>query len=501
MAGTRPHVVHPERLVVVVSALMALLAVGLGEGSRDIARAAAPSALEYSTFLGGIARDEVLAIDVDESGNTYVAGLAGPGFPTTHGAFDVTVGGSGDGFVTKFDPGGEVVYSTVIGGGKADEVRALTVDENGNASIAGVTRSAGFPTTKGAYDRSQAGGPDVFVSRLAPSGDDLVFSTFVGRGKVDVPNGIAVADGGAVFCVGFTGSKDFPTTRDAWRRRHSGAWDAFALKLAPSGARLRYSTLFGGSEVDEAKDVEVRAGRAFINGFTASPNLPTTKGAFDRAFGGSVDTFVLGLTRRGSRPIFATYLGARNTDVPAPFEGLAVDPEGDIHVVGTTASRGFPVTENAYASERNGPADAFVTELHSQGAMAYSTFYGGSSFDDGQGIDVEADGDILFSGVTTSSDLPEGTAGYDATLSGHRDAFVAELDTSSNTIGFSSYFGGIDDPNLDHQGEWGYGVAVGSSGTMSLAGGTDSVDLPTTSDALQVDHAGFIDGYLTTFSN
>ena len=148
------------------------------------------SALAYSTFLGGDDHDYGQGIAVDAQGNAYVTGTTvSSSFPTTAGAYDTSVSGGGDVFVSKLVPSGtQFAYSTLVGGATADESYAIAIDGQGSAYVTGYTHSVDFPTTPGAFDTTQNGGSlDVFVTKLAPSGGQLAYSTFLGGTGLDRP--------------------------------------------------------------------------------------------------------------------------------------------------------------------------------------------------------------------------------------------------------------------------------------------------------------------------
>jgi hypothetical protein len=128
------------------------------------------ASLLYSTYLGGSGGANGTGIAVDGSNNAYVVGVAFANLPTTAGAFETTLGGAAyDAFVAKFNPAlsgaASLVYSTYLGGNSGatgdlvdaqvissqQEGPAIAVDGAGNAYVTGVTTSASFPTTPGAF--------------------------------------------------------------------------------------------------------------------------------------------------------------------------------------------------------------------------------------------------------------------------------------------------------------------------------------------------------------
>ena len=131
----------------------------------------AGSALEYATFLGGSGDDRGHGIAVDGRGVASVTGFAGSSdFPATCGAFDTSLGGSGDAFVVMLDMAGSALkYATFLGGSTFDEGEGIAVDGRGVAYVTGNTRSSDSPITPGAFDTSYNGGEhgDVFMVKLA----------------------------------------------------------------------------------------------------------------------------------------------------------------------------------------------------------------------------------------------------------------------------------------------------------------------------------------------
>ena len=189
--------------------------------------------LGYSTLLGGADSDDGRAIAVDGQGSAYVTGTTdSPAFPTTAGALDTGYNGDDDAFVTKLDATGSgLAYSTFIGDTGSDVANAIAVDGQGGASVTGATNSPGFPTTEGAFDTGYNGGDDAFVTKLAPAGTGLAYSTFAGSSLDEGGLGLALDGQGGLYVAGGTASPGFPTSAGANDTSHNGDFDAFAMKL------------------------------------------------------------------------------------------------------------------------------------------------------------------------------------------------------------------------------------------------------------------------------
>ncbi len=221
--------------------------VAVFEGDAFVSKLnAAGSALVYSTYLGGSGGDYGSGITVDTSGNAYVTGsTASSNFPTTPGAFQTTLGGGSNAFVSKLDAAGSaLVYSTYLGGGDYDWGSAIAADSSGNAYVAGVTDSSNFPTTSGAFQRTCGGGSgfpspcrDAFVSRLSAAGSALVYSTYLGGNSDDEGVGIALDTSGNAYVTGWTASSNFPVTPRSFQPTFGGptetyGTDAFISKFS-----------------------------------------------------------------------------------------------------------------------------------------------------------------------------------------------------------------------------------------------------------------------------
>jgi len=397
------------------------------------------SALVYSTYLGGSGLDLGYGIAVDATGSAYVTGQTGSSdFPTTPGAFQTTYHGcSGcwNAFVCKLNASGSALsYSTYLGGSTWDRAWGIAVDAPGNAYVAGMAGSFDFPTTPGAFQTTIRGAANVFVSKLNAAGSALVYSTYVGGIDNDQAAGIAIDASGNAYITGFATSPDFPTTPGAFQTTlHTVCCsNAFVTKLNALGSALAYSTYLGGSVADYGWGIAVDAsGSAYTTGWTSSDDFPTTPGAFQttRAI---YDSFVSKLSPNGSALAYSTYFYGG----PA----IAVDASGNAYVTGG-AGCWYPlvITPGAVQATCGGDIDAFVSELDATGsALLYSTFLGGSNFDEGWGIAVDTSGNVYVTGGTQSSNFPTTPGAFRTTYTGGNpggggnvDAFVSKLSTSA----------------------------------------------------------------------
>jgi hypothetical protein len=215
------------------------------------------SSLLFSTYLGGSSIDRSLGMVVDANGNIYLAGdTQSPNFPVTANAYQSTLAGTDNAFLTKIAPGASVlVFSTFLGGAATDQATALTLDSAGNIYVTGYTQSVNFPlidpfqNVLGIAGAGNCGSTnlinvpnilcsDAFVAKFAPSGIP-VFSSFLGGSGNDSGQGIAVDSAGAIYVVGGTASPNFPATYNAYQWLYQGvnaSSNAFLTKISPNDA-------------------------------------------------------------------------------------------------------------------------------------------------------------------------------------------------------------------------------------------------------------------------
>ena len=171
---------------------------------------------------------------------------------------------------------------------------------------------------------------------------------------------IAVDASGRAYVTGNTQATSFPTTAGAYQTALSGGFgqDAFVTRLNASGSALSYSTYLGGSASDAGLGIAVDGGNnAYVVGSTSSTNFPTAS-AVQASAGGAGDAFVARVHDGGTTLDWSTYLGGSGAD---QANGVALDADANVDVVGQTASTNFP-TATPFQGSNGGGSDAFVTQ-------------------------------------------------------------------------------------------------------------------------------------------
>ena len=322
--------------------------------------------LLWCTYIGG-SNDESPrgGLIVDEQDNVYVVGgTASPNFPMTLGVLQNTRKGKRDAAVVKLNSdGSELIFSTLIGGDNWDGTMGVRVDDAGDVYVAGHTQSTDFPLTEDAPQSNLGGKSDCYLAKLLSDGSGLLYSTYLGGTDNEfAEHQPYLASDGTVLLAGVTASSDFPITEDAFQRDLKGETDGFLTRLSADGKKFIFSTLLGGSGGDFwLMPTPDDSGNIFIVGQTESRDFPTTPNAVQNTYGGgrSDGAFAV-LSPDSAKLLYATYLGGSGGEL---IRSLALGSNGEIYLVGPTASKDFPVTPKAVQTKLSGKGDAFVVKL------------------------------------------------------------------------------------------------------------------------------------------
>ncbi len=311
----------------------------------------------------------------------------------------------------------------------------------------------------------------------------FLYATFLGGIGDSTGFGIAVDAAGNAYVTGsvsgFNSPDDFPTTPGAF---HTSVIDVntavFVTKLNATGSALIYSAYFGGHTGSRSSGGVVdnisssiavdAAGNAYVTGQTTAVDFPMTPGVHQPTLGDDYGAaFVTKLNTAGSGLIYSTYLSSGNGVGPSSaFSGIAVDAAGNAYMTG------------AGRRTLGGNYDAFVAKLTPDGsALVYGTLLGGSAFDIGIGIAVDAAGNAYVTGQS-GVDFPVTPGALQPMYGGNFDAFVAKLNSAGSALIYSIYLGGSEDDR-------GFGIAMDAAGNAYVTGSTRSADFHVTKGAFQ----------------
>lgn len=359
----------------------------------------------------------------------------------------------------------DLLFSTFLGGSGTEIIHGLAVNEQQEVFAAGETLSTDFPVSAGAFDIS-LNSVDAFVVRMNKDGNGIVYATYLGGSARDEAAGIAI-QGSTAYVVGSTTSTDFPLAG-----LNSGESDAFVAALNSTGTNLIYSKLHGGSGDDFGYGIDVESGYAYITGTTQSRDIP---GGFTKDMKGFAAKFDSSGTRS-----YATVFGGRNLDAAYAISVSG----GNAYITGESDSADLGGGTDPAA----GFDDAYVVKLDPVGTKLWGFMIGGTQFDRGNAIVVDADGRAIIAGATDSTDMvvDEGSN------AGGYDGFIAVLNASGTAWDYAAYLGGTG---------WDYprAIAIDAGGKIQLAGSTSSPDFPVTDEAYQVSLAGDIDAFVALY--
>jgi hypothetical protein len=459
--------------------------VGFAVGPYDASQAVTiDPVLSYSTYLGGSVQDAAQAISVDRAGNAYVTGYTlSSDFPVINPIQKTSQGI----FVAKLNAtGSALLYSTYLSQGASEIGKGIAVDAAGDAFVTGVTEATDFPTAGTPFQSTLQGLQDAFVAELNPSGDGLIYSTYLGgTGGSTTSSGIALDSSGDAYVAGWTYSSAFPTANAAEPTflGSGGSSDGFVTKLNPQGSALLFSTFVGGSGLSiggggRSGDAVFAlaldpSGNAYVTGTVSSTDFPTVN-PFQARPAGFEDAFVTKVSADGSAFLYSSYLGGAPSAAGGGNQGygIAADANGEAYVVGFTSTTDFP-TVNALQPTSRGPSDAFVTKVSPQGnSLVFSTYLGGTGTESAEGVALDSAGNAYITGLTSSSDFPtvNPLTGISSGM-----VFVSELKSDGSALIESTYL---------TNGLVG-GIALDSAANIYVAGTPESTDFPTTSNAFQ----------------
>lgn len=439
----------------------------------------------FSSYWGGSDTDQVKGLDFDSASNLILCGeTRSSDLTTSNGCYDKSYNGNADGFLTKISNSFALTYSTYIGGPGIDSANDVVVPSSGEAVVTGKAGQA-FPTTAGVLDPN-ADFQDAFLLKMNTTGTGLIFSTALGGSNAD--EGLFVKELGPYYCLaGTSTSSNFPTSDGS---SYAAGGDIFVTILDAMGQLILKSTLQGGQGSDRPSQLKVRNNAPYLVGWTSSMDFPIVGPALQINMRGSEDAF-LAYFDTSLNLTYASFLGGEGQD---RAESAALDSSGNILVTGSTTSDNFPVTTSQFPFTRNRGADGFISKLSQDGStLLFSARFGGSGDDTPTALVVDALDEIYIAGTTGSSNFYSTPGAYDVSFGGLTDGFLMKLNSSADSVIYSSYLGSSGWEEI-------FGLAV-HGGVAHVVGRTSSTDFPTTAGAIDTTYQGGInDGFLTKFN-
>jgi gliding motility-associated-like protein len=443
-------------------------------------------AIAFSSYSGSTGDNFGYTATYDEDGHLYGGGTVfDPGYPTTVGVLqDNFLDGQIDIGLSKWSPdGAELVWSTYLGGTRAETPHSLVCNAAGELFVMGATASTDFPVTSGAYDTSfnggnsinnisggwagatvgygfnMAGGSDILVARLSADATSLLSCTYVGGSANDGLNNaellahnygdhfrgeIALDAAGRPVVATSTASADAPVSAGASQQAFGGILDGYFFRLDAALSTLEWATFHGGSERDNGLGVQFdSAGRMFFTGGTRSVDLPVTPGVPGPVLQGVVDGYVARYSAAGNALLTSTYIGSTAFDQSYLVQ---LDQADNVYILGQTEGD-LPITAGRYG---NPGGDLFMQKYtNSLATRLWSTRLGnvqGTRLSPTAFLASDCDqiylsawgGGVLGEPI---SGLPLTPNAFQSTTNGG-DFYLMVLEPDATALNYGSYFGG-----------------------------------------------------------
>lgn len=415
-----------------------------------------------------------------------------------------------------------LVFSTYSGSQSDNFGYTACSDEGANMYTAGTVFGPNYPVTTGAYQVNFAGNSfdtnsqlriDIGILKFNPTGDQLLYATFLGGNRIENPHSLVANSLGELYVMGSTNSTNFPTAPFGYDTSHNGGYDLFVSKLSGDGSQLLGGTYYGGTDndglnlasnlrntfADEFRGDVFLAGNGdvLVASMAGSSNL-ATPGVFQATYGGgTTDGLVLRLSNNLGQRIWATYLGGSAADA---LYSVKQGSGGEVVVAGGTASS-FTLPGFGYQTSNAGGVDGMVARFEAATGQGISgTFLGSAGYDQLFFIDIDGVGDVYVNGQTDSNIVTVGTNYNDPRSGQYIGCFSSQLGTLRWLGRYGARTGR---PELSLSAfvvDLCQNIYVsGWTGNLNGLGFPGPTNLALTNNALQTSSDGF-DFYLAAFS-
>lgn len=412
--------------------------------------------VSWSTYYGGSGMEEVNDLKTDEQGNVFITGTTQSITDiATTGGFQHVLSGGYDAFVAGFNNAGQIKWATYFGDAGNDYAFSLALDVSGNVLVTGATTSIKNISTAGAHQEQYGGDDthgigDAFLVKFNKSGLRL-WGTYLGGSEGDCGNTVITDADEHIYIGGYTMSSNDIATAGSHKPGLPALptgpppSDAFIGRFNPAG-QLLWSTYYGGAGNDQIADMRMTsAGTIIVVGETSSLDL-STPNVWQPAYGGGAsDLFITRFNTSGS-PDWCTYFGGVEYEHAT---SMTIDKDDNIYVAGSVYGDDQIVTPNACQTMfGGGGADGFLSKFDSRGLLDWSTYIGGSGFDQVNGMATDSFQNVVVAGLTGSqgSILQAPGSGkhiFEAPVAGNQpEGFFAKYNAAGQRL-WGSYYSGV----------------------------------------------------------
>ena len=415
--------------------------------------------LGWAKHIGraGYSPPQIRSIVTDASGNVYATGsfYNTVDFDPGEGTANLESTGGPDIFISKLDANGNYLWAKRIGGSANDEGYSITVDPSGNVYITGYfgwnqdfVSGVGYvlgvdfdPGPGTARLESMYGNSNIFILKLDTNGNYVWARSM---GSTDTENGSSTSNGssialdasGNVYTAGsFQRTVDFDPGEDEAYLTPTGGFSAFISKLDANGNYVWAKSIGSGSFQYEVYSIALDAsGNVYTRGsFSGTADFDPGEGEANLTSAGPPEMFISKLDVNGN------YLWAKKIR----SSSIAVDASGNVYTTGNfSGTFDFDPGEGTANLESAGGSDIFVSKLDANGNYLWARSMGGSGYDSGSSIAVDASGNIYTTGsfnrfdnmFGSAVDFDPGESTAYLTAAGNDDIFISKLDAGGNYV-------------------------------------------------------------------
>ncbi|MCK5239635.1 MAG: hypothetical protein KAR33_08825 [Candidatus Thorarchaeota archaeon] len=398
-----------------------------GQGDALLAKFSSQYEMEFCTYFGGDGIEYGMALNIDPNGDIVVVGNTQSTNLFTLDALQSDLNGTSDAFVTKFNPDGNIIFSTYFGGSGVDFIYKLDFDSDGNYVMAGSTGSTDLQTTDGVLQQTYGGGAsDMMFVSMTSDGQEILFCSYYGDSAGDDAYDIELDSEGNIGIIGVTGNNDLVTSGTFQQEYGGGLTDAIVTKLTPNCDAILWTTLLGGDGWEFGDGILFDSqNNLILSGYSGSSNFPLLNQIIEDQ--DDYDAFLVRLSHDGGTLLFGTYLGGDGQD---RSYGLSEFANESTIILCQAGSDGMPVY-NSLQQNNSGSSDAYLAVFDINDQLVYGTYVGGSRGDYSTGITVSDDMVIGFTGYSNSDDLPVVNP-TQAERGGSDDGFLCILSLAEN---------------------------------------------------------------------
>ena len=462
--------------------------------------------LQWSTYYGGTETESYQGLAIDKNSNVIAYGMTySAGNIATPGAFLTVYNGEdyGSSFFSKFDSSGALLWSTYYLSSPKERsfIRGIEADTSNEIYISGFATLDGMATPGSFLEHPLSNLGDGFLVKFDASGQRL-WGTYYGGASADNAWGVTVdCNTNEVILCGSTSSLSGIATADAYQTNlhrygtiASDGFDAYLVKFDAMGNR-EWATYFGGRKNDQAIELSCDShSNIILFGNTQSLDSIASPGAFQAAFGGYTDNFVVKWDATGN-VLWSTYYGGGSEE---QGYGSSIKVDQDDHIIfgGTTRSVNQIASPGAHKEYLNDYIDGYLAKLDPSGTRLWATYYGGSSYEVISCIDLDDRNNIYLSGYTESSIGISTPNSFKPNLSNNDDAFLSKFSPDGELL-WGSYFG-------DEENDFASAIVIDREYNIFIAGLTmngQGIATPQAYDTVFNDvGVGSSDAFLSKFS-